>query len=93
MEEFLTSCGGPDRTHSGTPVSFKVKIIPAEKTSVAPGLRKTNLTVQFIATFTLQENCVYCYKTKKEQFCLSNVAALSQTRITDNDFIRKVLLT
>lgn len=24
----LTSCGGPDKTHFGTPVSFKVRIIP-----------------------------------------------------------------
>lgn len=27
----LTSCGGPDRTHSGTPMSFRVKIIPEEE--------------------------------------------------------------
>lgn len=27
--QFLTSCGGPKRTHSGTPMSLRVKIIPA----------------------------------------------------------------
>lgn len=27
----LTSCGGPDRTQSGTPMSFRVKIIPGGK--------------------------------------------------------------
>ena len=27
----LTSCGGPESTHFGTPVSFKVRIIPKKK--------------------------------------------------------------
>ena len=27
----LTSCGGPESTHFGTPVSFKVRIIPLKK--------------------------------------------------------------
>lgn len=27
----LTSCGGPESTHFGTPVSFKVRIIPGRE--------------------------------------------------------------
>lgn len=33
----LTSCGGPERTHSGTPMSFRVNIIPAtQRRSLLP---------------------------------------------------------
>ena len=35
----LTSCGGPESTHFGTPVSFKVRIIPKKKKKTMNKLR------------------------------------------------------
>lgn len=52
MMESLTSCGGPERTHSGTPESLKVNIIPAEETTH----RESNATIsQYKRLQTLME--------------------------------------